>query len=70
MIRPSKELRRWIGEFKNQGLAADALGVSRQFLSNLLNGKCSAGEDFIEKVDMRLGWEFDKSFEITKDESK
>lgn len=70
MITPSIKLRKWIEEFSSLNKAANALGVSRQALWLLINNKCSAGEDFISKVNEKLGWKFDDAFEIVKEDSK
>lgn len=52
-IDPLERLRRFVGEHETQREAADALGISRPYLSDLLNGNRPFSDPILEKLGLR-----------------
>ena len=67
MIIISERLRDYIEGFGTKEEAAEALGVSIQTLYNHLRKEGEVSANFIEQVKQRVGWDFEKAFEIKND---
>lgn len=52
-IAPLERLRRFVDTFDTQSAAADELGISRQYLTQLLNGKRDFSEAVLAKIGLR-----------------
>lgn len=52
-IDPLVALKRFVGEYETQGAAADALGVSRPYLSDILNGRREFSDAILQKLGLR-----------------
>jgi hypothetical protein len=52
-IDPLERLRRFVGEHETQRAAADALGISGPYLSDLLNGRREFSEPILQKLGLR-----------------
>ena len=60
----SEDLKKYIRNFESIDFAADKLDVDASTLYALLNDERSPSNDFIAKVQMSVGWEFESAFEI------
>jgi len=52
-IDPLEALRRFVSKHKTQRAAADALGVSRPYLSDILNGRRDFSDPVLERLGLR-----------------
>lgn len=52
-IEPLERLRRFVGMFETQTAAADELGISRQYLTQLLGGKRDFSGSVLAKIGLR-----------------
>jgi len=69
MIIVSEAFKNWTEGFSSQEEAAKHLGVSRQWLSTVLSGK-GVGEEFIELVKSKTGFDFERAFTIIEADGK
>lgn len=69
MIVITDKFKTWINDFGNQEKAANFLGVTRTWLNTVLGG-ANVGEEFIELVKNKTGWDFEKAFELVDSEKK
>jgi transcriptional regulator with XRE-family HTH domain len=52
-IDPLERLKRFVGEHETQRAAADALGISRPYLSDILNGRREFSDPILDKLGLR-----------------
>ena len=67
MIIISERLRNYIEGFETKEEAAEALGISIQTLYNHLKKDADVSANFIDQVKERVGWDFEKAFEVRED---
>ena len=68
MIVLSTEFKKWLSNsFDTQEKAADFLEISRNHYRSITVDGGAVGSEFITSVNEKLGWEFEKAFEIVED---
>jgi plasmid maintenance system antidote protein VapI len=67
MIRLSQLMKEYLRAFESIEKAAEFLGVHVNTIYALLDGRREPSQEFIEKVKLKVGWDFEKAFEIVPD---
>lgn len=68
MIVLSVEFKRWLDKsFETQEKAAEFLGISRNHYRAITIDGDAVGPELITSVNEKLGWQFEKAFEIVED---